>query len=367
MHVERLLLKNFRNYESLSLEFGNEINLFFGDNAQGKTNILEALYLCATGRSQRTHYDKELIRFKEAEAFVQAFRKDEYKIEEKISIHIKSNSKKGIAINNIPIKKSGDLFGVLLTVIFSPEDLQLVKSGPAERRRYMDIELCQLNKVYYYELQQYYKILKQRNALLKKIQYQKNQEEFLSVWDSQLIQTGIKIIQLRQEFIEKINELAGRVHSIITNQSERLVIAYKPNVSEKDFPIKLEKNKERDIQSGSTNAGIHKDDLEFMINGFDTRIFGSQGQQRSASLSAKLAEIELIKVERNQTPVLLLDDVFSELDEKRQKFLLKSTEGIQTMITCTGLDSSFVHLKGLCQNVSIFNVNLGVVKNVTRI
>lgn len=333
MYVEKVSLLNFRNFEKLDVTLSPHINIFFGDNAQGKTNFLECIYLCATGRSHRNSADKELINFKKDFAYIKAFLSNKNIID----VHLKNNQKKGIAINSIPIKKLGDLYGVMLVVVFSPEDLRLIKSGPSERRRFMDTEICQISNIYYYELKEYYKVLKQRNHLLKKIQTDKSLIDSLEVWDSQLISHGIKIIKFREEFIQKINIIANSIHKEVTNGLEELSIIYKPYVSIKDFEAKLNKNNSRDIFLGTTNVGIHKDDISFFINNIDTRVYGSQGQQRTASLSTKLAEIELIKQEKNSTPILLLDDVFSELDESRQLYLLKTIKSIQTIITCTGV------------------------------
>ncbi len=358
MHVERLLCKDFRNYEGLSVEFDRGINVIFGDNAQGKTNVLEALFLSATGRSHRTHYDKELIRFGAESCYIHTFIKDT--VSEKISLHIRSDAKKGIAVNNMPIKKIGELLGIFLVVMFSPEDLDLIKSGPSERRRYMDIEICKLNKVYYFELGQYYNILKQRNSMLKNM---KN-VDYLSVWDSQLVKSGRKIIAYRQAFIDKINIFAEEIHKRITDGKEEIKIIYKPNVSIDDFEKKLSRNLDRDIKLGTTGVGIHKDDVEFLINGLDTRIYGSQGQQRTASLSAKLAEIKLMELEKKQSPVLLLDDVLSELDEKRQSFLMEQTKNIQTIITVTGFGLRMSEL--FKDTGSMFMVKNGTIGNIIK-
>ncbi len=362
MYVHKLSLKNFRNFGSLKVQLSEGINIFYGDNAQGKTNFLEAIYFCATGRSQRAGKDSELILFGEDEAHLKLMVSTENNdtisniIYDKIDIHLKKNYSKGIAINGIPIKKLNQLFGILLCVIFSPEDLNLVKSGPSERRKFMDTELCQLSNIYYYELLQYHNVLKQRNNLLKKIKKNPSLKDTMFVWDEQLVNHGTKIIKYRINFIEKINFIANSIHSKITNNAENLKIEYKYNVSEKDFLHKLNKNLERDILLGNTSVGVHKDDLGFYINGTDVRIFGSQGQQRTASLSAKLAEIELIKEKKHKIPVLLLDDVLSELDEHRQKYLIKSIYGIQSIITCTGIEDI---MSKISEKATVFKVENG--------
>lgn len=359
MYVEKLSLKNFRNLDDLTLELDKGINIFTGENAQGKTNLLESIYFCATGRSHRTHLYKELIRFGEQETYIKLFTNNDSFIDS-ISVHIKKESNKGIAVNNIPVKKLGELFGILLVVIFSPEDLQLIKAGPSERRKFMDIELCQLNPLYYYELGRYYSVLRQRNNFLKEIRKDKTFKDTIFVWDEQLVNHGIKIMNYRQSFIKKINVISNKIHSNITNKRECLNIKYKPNTTENDFLIKLNKNIDRDIMQGSTSVGIHKDDLGIFIDGIDVRTYGSQGQQRTASLSTKFAQIELVYQEKRTYPVILLDDVLSELDETRQKFIFKQIENLQTIITCTGIDD-IIRKNSHIVNVNIYNVQNGTI------
>jgi DNA replication and repair protein RecF len=311
------------------------INILYGDNAQGKTNFLEAVYICATGRSPRKASDKEMIRFGVEEAHVQALAD---RGGTQIDIFLRKAGKKSAAVNGLTVRKLGDLFGRLLTVSFSPEDLQLVKAGPGERRHFMDIELCQLDQVYYYELQQYYKVLKQRNHLLKAISQKIQDSESLFVWDGQLAEHGRRVVSSRQAFTERLNPLAAEVHASITGGKERLTIAYRPCIEGDDWEARLRRTAKRDIIYGSTSVGIHKDDLMFSVNEIDVRTYGSQGQQRTASLAAKLAEVCLMREWKNQDPILLLDDVLSELDEHRQHFLLDCVKNIQTVITCTGIE-----------------------------
>ena len=358
MFVSTLQIADYRNIEWADVELKNGINILYGQNAQGKTNFLESVYMCSTGRSHRTKFDRELVKFDKKESHVRVY-VQKNNTSEKIDVHIKKDDKKGVAVNGIPLKKLGDLFGTLYGVIFSPEDLQLIKSSPGERRKFMDIELCQLSNVYYYNLQQYYKILKQRNNLLKEITKKPSLEETLFVWDSQLIDFGRKIIESRRKFILKINEIASKKHDEITNGSEKLVVEYKPNTDEENFEKKLTENIKRDIYLGSTSVGPHKDDISFLINGSEVKTYGSQGQQRTAALSAKLAEIEIIKTETGETPVLLLDDVLSELDEGRQYYLMESIKDIQTIITCTGIEDS---IKKYVKKAAVFNVENGIIK-----
>jgi len=335
MIVKKVELKDFRNLNIVNIELESGLNIFYGDNAQGKTNLLEAIYFCSTGRSQRTRSDRELISIGKSEAHIRAHIDNEG-VSERIDVHLKNTQKKGIAINGLPIKFLGDLFGIFLTVIFSPEDLQLVKAGPSERRKYMDLELCQLSRVYYYNLQQYYRVLKQRNNLLKYAERTPDLKDTLPVWDEQLVSFGLKIMEYRSDFILNINQLSGKLHSSITNGKEKLNVVYKSNVSADNYMDKLVGALNRDLMLGSTTVGIHKDDIVFLIDGVDARIFGSQGQQRTVCLSSKLAEIELIRSKTGKSPVLLLDDVLSELDKNRQKHLIESMDHIQTIMTCTG-------------------------------
>lgn len=352
MYIKNLSLQYFRNYSSLNIDLSPKLNILYGDNAQGKTNILEAIYMCAMGRSQKTQKDKEIIKINEKEAHIQAHVVKENS-ENKIDVHLKLETKKGIAINNIAIKKLNELFGTIYVVIFSPEDLQLIKNGPSERRKFIDMEICQLSSIYYYNLQQYYKVLKQRNNLLKNLQKSPKLKDTIFIWDSQLVSHGKKIIDERLKFINKINIISSEIHSNITGGNEIMNIKYIPNILCDEFQNKLNKYLDRDIIQGSTSIGPHKDDLQFSINNNDVKIYGSQGQQRTTALSVKLAEIKLIKEETSCNPILLLDDVLSELDESRQNYLLENINGIQTVLTCTGIEDS---IKKYMDKAKIYHV-----------
>ena len=251
---------------------------------------------------------------------------------------MRKNKTKGIAINGIPIKKASELFGLFNVVIFSPEDLEIIKKGPSERRKFVDMELCQLDKIYVYNLTNYNRIIAQRNKLLKDIYFKPELKQTLDVWDGQLAQYGSKIIERRTNFIEKINEIIKPIHKQLTGGLEDINIVYNKNCEAEDLLRRLEENRDRDIKYKSTSIGPHKDDLLFFNDNKNIRIYGSQGQQRTIALSLKLAELELVKNLINDTPVLLLDDVLSELDSERQNHLLNSIDDIQTIITCTGLD-----------------------------
>ncbi len=357
MFVEKLFLKSYRNLKDLELNLSNGVNIFYGNNAQGKTNLLEAIYIASTGRSHRTHYDKDIIDFTAPSAHIKAIVREENVID-KIDIHIKRDSKKGIAINGLPIKKLSELFGHLNVVIFSPEDLSLIKSGPSERRKFIDIQLCQIDNVYCYNLVQYYKVLKQRNNFLKKISIQNSLKENIFIWDEQLIQFAKKIIDKRTDFINSINKISKDIHKKITNGKEDLELIYKPSVFSDNIQEKIEKNIEKDILYKTTSYGPHKDDFLFFINDTNAKDFGSQGQQRTASLSTKLAQIKIIEEQKNSSPVLLLDDVLSELDNDRQKFLIENIKNMQVIITCTGVEDVVKNLKKECK---IFKVENGCI------
>ena len=264
-------------------------------------------------------------------------------IKYQIDMHLKKNSPKGIAINKIPIRKASELFGIINIVFFSPEDLNIIKNGPGERRRFIDLELSQLDKVYLNNLSNYNRIVNQRNHLLKEIDYNKGALETLDIWDMQLIQYGNKIVERRQKFIEKINEIISNIHKKLTGNRENIKIIYEPSNGALSFEQALLKNKEKDLRIKSTSVGPHRDDIAFLVGDIDIRKYGSQGQQRTAALSLKLSEIELVKKSIHDTPVLLLDDVLSELDKHRQNYLLDSIHDIQTLITCTGVDEFVNH------------------------
>ena len=337
MIIESIELKNYRNYDKLHMDFSHGTNILYGDNAQGKTNILEAIYVCATTKSHRGSKDKENIQFDRDESHIKLnVRKRD--VPYRIDMHLKKNRAKGVAVNGVPIKKASELFGIVNVVFFSPEDLNLIKNGPAERRRFIDLELCQLNKLYVHSLVQYNKIVTQRNKLLKDIMFRPDYEETLDIWDMQLVQYGREVIRCREAFVSQLNDLIGTIHRQLSGEKESLHICYEPNVTADMFEDTLRKSRPSDLKQRTTSTGPHRDDLSFIINDIDIRRFGSQGQQRTAALSLKLAEIELVKKIVNDYPILLLDDVLSELDGSRQNHLLSGINHIQTMITCTGLE-----------------------------
>ena len=352
MQIKKLTLKNYRNYEELELHFDDAVQLFLGNNAQGKTNIIEAIYYAAFGRSHRTRVDSELIQFDKENA------KNELiftrrGVEMKLEFSYNQHSRRRINLNNGSIRQK-ELIGTVNAVLFSPEDLYLVKGAPAERRRYIDAELSQSSPVYYNELIRYSHIIKQRNNLLKKIRVNEAAPDMLELWDSQLVPSAARIILYRLEAVAKLAEHAENISKIIASH-EKLTIKYEINApvipvinlnEDKEklttslklwYNELLLKQVDRDIYRGSTTYGPHHDDLYIAVEGKDLRKYGSQGQQRTGALALKLAELSYITSEVGEKPILLLDDVMSELDIERRSALLEfiREEKIQTFITST--------------------------------
>ncbi len=357
MIIKSIELANFRNYDHLQLSFDKGVNILYGDNAQGKTNVLEAIFLSATTKSHKGSKDKEIIEFNEEESHIRTMI-EKRELEYRVDMHLRKSKSKGIAINGQKIKKAAELIGILNVVFFSPEDLSIIKDGPSERRRFIDMELCQLDKSYLYHLNQYNKVLNNRNKLLKDIIFHPSLKETLDIWDEQLVQYGIQIIKRRAEFIKELNDIIYDIHKKLSGEKEILFLEYEPDIKPEEFKNKVKENRDKDLKLSQTTIGPHKDDCIFMINECDIRKFGSQGQQRTAALSLKLAEIELVKKVTKDNPVLLLDDVLSELDSNRQNYLLNSIGDIQTIITCTGLDD---FINNRFEMNKIFKVTGGVI------
>lgn len=341
MRIKTLELENYRNYQTLSLSFGPAVNIIYGENAQGKTNILESIYMCGLGKSHRRSKENEIIRIGCSEAHI----KGEFEngdISQRIDIHLKKNGGKGIAVNRIPIKRISELYGRVSVVIFSPEDLELIKRGPLNRRNFLNQELCQIDPIYVEDLINYSKTIKQRHKLFKEIEEkpEKREElyETLDIWDLQLVNFGTRIIERRRSFLEELNECIFDIHYDLTEGKEKLKLIYAPSVKEEDFYEELRRYREKDRIYKSTSVGPHRDDMKFFEREKDLRIYGSQGQQRTCVLSLKLAEILMIEKAKKEKPILLLDDVLSELDRNRQEKLLKGMGNTQTIITCTGMD-----------------------------
>ena len=343
MIIKSLELADFRNYEKLNIEFSSGTNILYGDNAQGKTNILEAIYLSATTKSHKSSNDKEIVRFGKDEGHIRTILEKDG-AHYRVDMHLRKNKSKGIAIDGQKIKRASDLVGRLNVVFFSPEDLSIIKDGPSERRRFMDMELCQLDQIYLNNLAKYNKLLVERNKVLKNLYDHPENSVLLDVQDKQLIEYGSVIIRTREKFIKELNEIIGPIHEKLTGGREKLSIFYEPNIDLDNFEKKQRQSREKDKILKQTTVGPHKDDFSFIVKSensteaIDIRKFGSQGQQRTASLSLKLSEIEIVKKSKKENPVLLLDDVLSELDSNRQNYLLNTIGDIQTIITCTGLD-----------------------------
>lgn len=336
MYFTGIELKNFRNYKDEKIEFHPKFNIIKGNNAQGKTNLLESLYIMSLGKSFRTNKDTEMIGF--SEGFCHA--KSEFVkegTERNIEI-ILSKEGKSIVIDGYKAKKTSELLEIAYVVAFTPEDMKIVKDEPERRRRFIDRELCMLKPVYYSNLARYKKILFQRNALLKKGTCS---DDLMEVWEKSLAEYGSRIIVERMNFVEQIKIISSTLHNQITEGKEKLELSYEPSVLCKgsrseiqhSFAERLKKERKQDLKRGSTGAGPHRDDIKINIDGVDVRNFGSQGQQRTVALSLKLAEINIIKEEKKEKPVLLLDDVLSELDEKRQEFLLRTLSDVQLFIS----------------------------------
>lgn len=359
MQIKKLKLKNFRNYNYLDINLNESTNIFYGDNAQGKTNLLEAIYMLATSKSHRRAKDNEMISFGKDEAFISGYYKDENQ-DFSIDIHLKEKKSKGIAINKIPLSKNNDLMGQVNVIVFSPEDLSIIKSSPQKRRNFIDSELCQLSKIYLYNLTLYKKTLNQRNILLKAINKNKHLEKTLSVWDIQLAKYGSEIIKERKKFIKDLSKIASKKLLDITNKKEKLEISYDFNIDVDNILDALAQNHQKDIIKMSTTIGPHRDDLNFFINNINVKTYGSQGQQKTVALVLKISEIELVKNNFNKSPILLLDDVLSELDRNRQSLLLNLVKDNQTIITCTGL-KEFIENKFNMH--SVFMVKDGYVIN----
>lgn len=360
MYIKNMSLINYRNYESLQLELGKNVNVFMGDNAQGKTNIVESIYYGAFAKSHRTSRDKELINWKRDKAYISLFI-GKSRLDKRIDINILRDGKKAIKVNNIKVNKIGELFGTFNVVMFSPEDLKVIKEAPSLRRRLLDMELSQINSKYYFNLVQYNKILNERNVLLKS---KKFSEDILEVYDMQLIEYADYIISKRLEYIDKINFYGINIHREITSGKEKIQFKYNCTVSLEDFKSnylkKLRDNILRDREKGLTSVGPHRDDFNVLINDVDIKIFGSQGQQRTSILTMKFSSLKIIKEVTGEYPVLLLDDVLSELDINRKRYILSTISDIQTIITCTGMDD----LKNYLDDKSkIFTVSNGQILN----
>lgn len=341
MKIENLAIQNFRNYKNLQTNFDEKVNIFIGKNAQGKTNLLESIFYCCIGKSFKSCKDKELIKWGEEFSEIKIVARKKYRDIE-IDIKIFKNQKKVIQINKLPIRKIGELIGEINIVFFSPQELKLVRESPDERRKFMDIDISQNNKRYFYQLSRYEKILANRNKLLKNSQNIDVVKETIDIWDRALIASAKMIAFEREKFVNQIIPYAQKAHSYISGGKENLSLTYKCGCGialdekfETNMDKLLKKNLEKDFKLGYTSIGVHRDDIDIYLNDVEVKNFGSQGQQRTVALSLKLAELENMFNINGEYPILLLDDVFSELDIDRQRRLLKFVDRTQTFITCT--------------------------------
>ena len=398
MYIEKLKLKNYRNYNEIEVNFDKNINIVYGNNAEGKTNLLESIYMCSTSKSHKNSKESEIINFNEKEAHIKIFFKKESIKNKEIIIDIQLNkeSKKGIAVNGVKVEKLSEFLGLFNVIMFAPEDLNIIKDGPNIRRKFLDFEICQIDKLYVVALNNYNKTLNQRNALLKDINTtvlsnRKDLIDMIDTYDEKLVEYGCEVIEKRKQNISKLAALIKDIHYKISEQKETLIIDYENDIvgaNEKNirstqcepsrsrelcerqkidelkkiYLQKLKETRDIDIKNQYTLVGPHRDDISFRIEDKDIRKFGSQGQKKTAAISLKLSELEIIKEKINDTPVLLLDDVFSELDETRQKLLVTNLKNIQTIITCTGIKKNIFDLLNPDKIFQVKNNNIFIKK-----
>ncbi len=333
MWISDIEICNFRNYELEKIKLNNKINIFYGKNAQGKTNIIEAIFFGSMGKSFRTNKDKELIKLEKeyCNLKIKYLKSDR---EGKININIEN--KKEIFINEIKIKKLSQLLGNINVVLFTPDDINILKGGPQNRRKFLDIMISQLRPKYLHIYTLYNKALEERNNYLKKIKIENKNEDLIEIWDEQIASYGLEIYKYRKEFIEKIKNKIENIHNNITENKEKINIEYKSDCEEKEKYLDLLKERRKlDIIKGYTTRGIHRDDFNIFLNNLPINIYGSQGQNRTAVLSLKLSELQVIYDEIGENPILLLDDFMSELDKNRRESFLENIKDTQVIITCT--------------------------------
>ena len=333
MYIRKIKLENFRNYKKAEIEFDKNINIIYGDNAQGKTNILESIFVCSLGKSFRTNKDKELINkekdFSKIEMISQKKDRD-------INVKFEMKEKKKFYINNIPVKKTSEIIGKTYIVLFTPEDIGIINNEPSKRRRFLNIMISQLRPNYMHVLTLYRQTLEQRNNYLKQIKFENKPENLLDIWDEKLVDYGIKIYEYRKEFIDKLKEKIKNIHLNITQEKENIEIKYFSDASTRqNFINELKSKRKLDIIRGFTTKGVHHDDFLIYLNDKQVDIYGSQGQHRTAMLSLKLSELQVIYDDIGEYPILLLDDFMSELDENRKQNFLKNIKDVQVIITCT--------------------------------
>ena len=355
MNITKIKLENFRNYTNQEIIFNNGINVIYGNNAQGKTNILEAIFLCSMGKSFRTNKDKELVKINEDFAKINI----EYeKSDRKGKIEYIISDKKNISINGVKIKKLSELLGNINSIIFSPDDMEILKDGPQKRRKFLNMLISQLRPRYLFNLNDYNKTLEQRNNYLRQIKYENKPKNMIDIWNGKLANHAQIIYEYRKEFVDKLLKKIVNIHKNITNNSEQININYISEFKNKEEYIKkLNEKLNKDIERGYTSTGIHRDDFEVYINGKNINLYGSQGQFRTAILSLKLSELYVIYDEVGEYPILLLDDFMSELDENRRKKFVENITDAQVILTGTHK----LILENF--NYNIYNVKDGQVKN----
>ncbi len=355
MYIKKIRLENFRNYENQEIEFNNNLNIIYGNNAQGKTNILEAIFIAAMGKSFRAKKDKDLIGFGKESAKVEI----EYeKIDREGKISFIIDDKKTFFINGIKQNKISDIIGKINVVIFTPDDIDIIKEGPEVRRRFLDMMISSLKPNYIHLLNNYNKTLEQRNSYLRQIKNENKARQMLEIWDMQLADLAEKVYNYRNTYVNKISDKIQDIHKMITKSGkldEEIKIKYISNCKEKNKFLETLKNVQNlDINRGFTSVGVHRDELIIYINGKPVKVFGSQGQQRTSVLSLKLTELNIVKEEIGESPILLLDDFMSELDSNRRESFLNKIEGNQVIITCTDKienTNSFYVENGICEKI----------------
>ena len=353
MWISKIKIKNFRNYKEQEINLKKNVNVFYGENAQGKTNIVEAIFLCCMGKSFRAKQDKEMIKLDEENAIVEV---EFNKLDRDGKIKIQLANKKIVYVNGIKVKKLSELVGNFNVVMFNPDDINILKGGPQNRRKFLDIMISQLKPNYMHNLTLYTKTIEQRNNYLRQIKEEQKSESMLDIWDEELAKYAIIISKYRNEFIEKIKEKIKKIHSEITDNKEEIEIEYLTECEEKEKYLDLLKQRRKlDIIKGYTTKGIHRDDFVIYINKKQLSIYGSQGQHRTAMLSLKLSEVNIVEDEIGEKPVLLLDDFMSELDQKRRNHFLEKIDDTQVIITCTD------KIKLENKNILIYNVKDGKV------
>ncbi|MCH5152799.1 MAG: DNA replication/repair protein RecF [Clostridiales bacterium] len=367
MKVTEIAVSSYRNLHKQRVALGNELNIFTGDNAQGKTNLVESVYLCCIGKSPRTDKDKDLICWGQDKAFVRVKYQCRFGDGE-ITITLNAGAKKQITVNSVPITKIGELMGYLNCIYFSPNEIKIISQSPAERRRFLDIDLCQTDKNYFYSLTRFNKALQQRNNLLKTAKTVEELRDTVFVWDKQIAEEGARVIAKRRTFCDKLKVYAKQSHATLTDNKEQLHMEYVTQIKgdsvadiAENYLKLLQSNLEKDFQLRHTSVGCQRDDIALTINGTDVRSFGSQGQLRTTALSLKLAELQIFKNIIGEYPVLILDDVLSELDIDRQRRLLNFDSDLQILLTT----ATEINHDLASNNCKFFTISQGVCSEKT--